>query len=229
MFQPLNFLQNLQLCPKYRIKDNLIFPNSRLSNIVSVSATIFSIILLYFSSINRNLLLKFPPRIYVLMLFTSKIDVCCLTFGLIMNCMLSVFQTNKNVMMLLKFQEVHRYLSKTNDKIFFTSNWYSVIVLIIYNILTTILIGISSTLSIYALLINTIVLSFDSNIVYAMKLIHQLKDKVDQWNVQALEYQNLDENDRVRYCERMYQAYCNILDCYDIHKVTFQGTVSKKI
>ncbi|PZC83178.1 hypothetical protein B5X24_HaOG200823 [Helicoverpa armigera] len=45
MLFPLNLMQNVLLCPKYRIKNNIISPNSVISNVISLIATIGYIIL----------------------------------------------------------------------------------------------------------------------------------------------------------------------------------------
>lgn len=43
MLRPLNIVQTVCFCPKYRIKNNIIFPTSRLSNIMSIFGTVMFI------------------------------------------------------------------------------------------------------------------------------------------------------------------------------------------
>ena len=48
MLLPFNILQNMLFYPKYRIKDNFIYPNSIVSKLVSLCVMILSIILYFY-------------------------------------------------------------------------------------------------------------------------------------------------------------------------------------
>ena len=78
-------------------------------------------------------------------------------------------------------------------------------------------------LSVYAIYF---LMCFDFNIVYAMRVIHILENKVELWKFQNF---NFKESDTVFHeidCSRVFQVYVEMFECYDKFKHNFQQFVS---
>lgn len=69
-----------------------------------------------------------------------------------------------------------------------------------------------------------ILISFDLNLFYAIRVISLLKHKLDLWNLQV--YSTLDESGMHDDSKKMFEALANILRCYDVYKTCFQLYVS---
>lgn len=226
MLLPLNLMQQLYFCPKYRIKDNFISPNNFRSCLVSLCATIIFLSVIFY---------RFYSRIFSKSLKDFyKIDDDIITYfdfiitltGFLINFFAVIFQTDQNVAFVLKILYIHRFFNnRTAFKHFIVGNWLSVILIHVAGIIFIISINLGLKLPRYNLFCGLILISFDANIVYAIRIITLLKNKVDLWNIQTLSFQNLKNSVSEDYCTKLYQGYIYILDCYDIYKVTFQKMV----
>ena len=224
MLLPLNLLQTIVFYPKYCISNNNITRNGRKSKILSLSATILFILIKchdLFDKKSQN----FIPMTIIL----SKSDFLLFSIGFIINFILCVLDTEKNIQFVLKFQDVHRYIHNDTLKVFTIANWVIFVSILVFYGTSSMLIFKLTVGSIHSSFSTVILLSFDANLVYAIRLIQLLKDKVDQWSVQALQYLDMDCRDRGDHCKRMFQAYVDILDCYDIYKDSFQLMVCRNV
>ncbi|KAF9800104.1 hypothetical protein SFRURICE_016981 [Spodoptera frugiperda] len=69
-------------------------------------------------------------------------------------------------------------------------------------------------------------LVFDFNLVYAMRLISLLRNKVLLWNCKVKDLlKKVDHTNNDSFCEKMFDTYVNIMDCYDIYIVTYQHLI----
>ena len=226
MILPLNILQNIFFYPKYRIKDNFINPNSFSSKLVSMLGMIaFSFLFLYrVFEIHHNKIIRTKANIVYL---SSYFDFISNSLGFILNYTINVVFTKRNVSFVLKIQDVHRFLKdETYVRHFVKWNWISgFLIFFIY-----IFLDMCCCLLIQVPLIDIFcclsLMSFDLNIVYAVRFIKLLSHKVDLWIIHAQYLQQMGASENKAYCRRMFQAYVNILECYDIYRSSFQEMAS---
>lgn len=226
MLFPLNLMQNIFLCPKYSIRGNFISQNSSLSNFASLCGTV-ALIALYFYRIYK-FYSDNDIRTYVnFMYISSYFDFGLFCIGFIMNYIVGVIKTKRNIMFLLKIQDIHRFLNeKDNSRRFIVGNWIIIISVLVFYFSITTYISITLNLPVYMYLCIYVLICFDGNIVYAIRLIQLLKDKVVLWNTQALRFSRTEDTNMKFYYKRLFQAYASILECYDIYKNSFQHMVS---
>lgn len=227
MLLPLNLMQIFQFCPKYCIRDNFITPNSHFSQLLSVFGTLLYISVLVYEIYNmynkpNKFLSTTTPFISTNVNFVSN----CL--GFLLNLVLTISKTNENVLLILKIQEIYRFLNnKSSFKLFIISNWLAVMVFLVWHICSTFFFCVMLDIPVHVILSSVILFSLDSHIVYAVRLIQFLKYQADLWNMRALQYERINHRDRQYYCEKLFLTYGNILDCYDIYKILYQQMVSK--
>lgn len=229
MLLPLNLMQQLYFCPKYRIRGNFILPNNLFSRIISLCGTVIFLSFLFYRFFSR-IFIKSRSEFY-------KIDfdgITCFDFifsstGFLINFFAVIFQTDKNVVFVSKFLYIHKFLNnKTAFKHFIIGNWLSVILTLAFGIIFVVIVNLGLKLPSHNLICGLILINADTNTVYAIRIIMLLKNKVHLWNIQGLSFQSFENRDKVDYCTKLYQVYIYILDCYDIYKVVFQKMVSKK-
>ena len=227
MLLPLDLLQIVQFCPKYCIKDNFISPNSRLSNFISLCATMFFILHLsyYVLYITIADAIATNQELFIFILLSSELVFVCT--GFIMTFFLKILRTSENITLVLKFQDIHRHLNNDKKfKRFIIVNWFAVVSLSMFSIGALTFCGIMVGISIGTVFTGVILLGFDANIFYCIRVIQLLKDKIDLWNLQVFQHKNMEDREIEEYCKVMFQAYVHILDCFDIYKGSFQQIVS---
>ncbi|PZC77046.1 hypothetical protein B5X24_HaOG200695 [Helicoverpa armigera] len=222
MLLPLNLMQYLTFCPKYRIKDNFIIPNSRVSYFISAIA---SLIFMFILETFYYQILKSPDfdEEPAYLIACTTYDTLFYGFGYTLNIMDSVIRSKKNIQFILTFQRVHRLVNiEKCFKNFVVWNW---IIITLFLTLQTLLITVFCLLSdffdatvgyFYVLAI------FDLSIVYAMRVLKLLENTTVLW-IQVL---NSHQFGNLYDCKKLFQAYVDILQCYDMFKSCFQHFVS---
>ncbi|KAF9405274.1 hypothetical protein HW555_013927, partial [Spodoptera exigua] len=131
-----------------------------------------------------------------------------------------------NISFVLKLQNIHQVLNnKVEFQRYIVVNWISFISIFIFYLL---LIGALSfhfqslTTTIYHITYSVIYLYFDTNIVYAIRLIVLLTKKVDLWNNQAQQRLDMEQEDGDNYWKKLFETYVEILECYDLYKKTYK-------
>ena len=223
MILPLNVLQTMLFCPKYSIKDNFITSNSRLSNFVSVSGTILFLTIISCDFCTAVTNSWFSIKTVLMSLLGRYIFV---SVGVLMNVTLSLIHTNENVSFVLLFQDIHRiFNNEISFRRFVIINWLAIIFLVGCYVIAIATLCALLTFPILFIASGSILVSFDSNIIYATRVIQLLKNKVDLWNIRALQYQSRDRMETENHCKIMFKAYVDLLECYDIYRVLFQHMV----
>ena len=219
MLLPLNLMQYIMFCPKYRIKNNCITPNGFISNVISIIVSLvfmllyvrFTVYTLYYYQDNFN--------VPIFVLISTWYDVFFHSLGFIMNCVIGIVQSKKSVKFVLTLQKVHRFLvNETSFKQFIVWNWIIVVVVLWGHLCIETCFGILTRLPIVTYYSCYIMVFFDFNIIYGIRVIKLLEDKVLLWSTKSG-----DENSKN---EEVFQVYVDILDCYDIYKDCFQYFVS---
>lgn len=195
IFLPLNLMQNIMFCPKYRIKNDQITPNSYVFNFVSMLGTLIFIFLFfsqtYILFVNKDLL-----GFTTFMLITTFYDGFYYTFGLTINFIVGILYSKKSVKFILTFQRVHRLLNnKTFSERFIVWTWIVGIITFFYTIIY-ICIGVYLDVPFFYLYLNYVLICFDVNIFYFIRVIKLLENTIVQWNFQALNSQNVGETIR---------------------------------
>lgn len=225
MFLPLNLMQHFMLCPKYRIRNNIITPNTLISNFVSIIGTLLFI----FSLVYHVILLTYHdcPGCLYFSNISEYFDCIFYCAGFTLNLVFGIIHSRKNIKFILTFQQVHIFLNDDiSSKHFIIWNWIIIISFqIVYFFIYTYFF-IRLRLPLFLLYGMLLLIFMNYNIIYATRVIKLLEDKVILWNIQALHSLNIGEILKQRHCEKVFQAYASILECYDIHKDCFQQLVS---
>ena len=226
MFLPFNLMEYITFCPKYTIKDNFITPNSLKSYLISMIGTFIMIlvfiyrtymIFFYYDCYGRNFTLN----------YIACFDCIFYCFGFIMNFVHGIILTRKSIKFVFTFQKVHRFLNNdTSVSQFIIWNWISIIGYTFGHTVFFITFCVFTGEPYYLILSLVICVLLDLNMIYATRGITLLKNKVVLWNVKAMQTQEMKDTNSKNYSKEMFQAYVDILKCYNIHKFCFQRIVS---
>lgn len=210
MLLPLNSSQIMFLQFKYLIKNNRIRSNTLLTTSLSICGVLLFVMLhsygayTLYSSGNA----KFVYLRYVI-LFESGLN-CSAYFGYFIA---NLINAKSNKEFVLTIQEVHRFIKeKRTSTAFLIGNWISVI-LIYFVYLLVIISGNTLVEGMdYDKPLRIFSTAFlDTNIIYAIRLIIILKNKVILWNDRLL---------------KMFKVYAQISHCYQLYKFCFRYVVS---
>ncbi|PZC77047.1 hypothetical protein B5X24_HaOG200696 [Helicoverpa armigera] len=220
MLLPINLMQNILLSPQYRIKDNLIKTNTLTAILVSFCGVMISI----FAFLLRICLTSEAIKQYYSSLYiVSKIELVLYSTGFIIN-YISVLRSNKNVLFILKVQDIHRFV---NDGIYLkrliVCNWISVILIFSFDFTIIIYAWVKLELRFYNLICGVSVICFDINFIYAIIFLKLLRNQAELWNIRLKNFSGQSNGESV--CRSMFEAYDNILKCYEMYKDYFQQNV----
>ena len=227
MLLPLNLMHNILMCPKYRIKDDSIYPNTLAVKLIGLCGTIVAISSFLYRA--YALFVGKTIRKYISLTFINAVvDVLLYSCGFTINYVINVLQTKRNISFVLKFQDVHRFLNKKKTfNCFIIRNWVSVIFVMSFNIFIVTFFYTIMHLASFYLFCGMAILCFDVNIMNAIMLIKLLSEKVKLWNFQAVNCQKTGHSGSdYYYCNKMFEVYVNILECFDIYRNTYQQMVS---
>lgn len=218
---PLNIMQTIFFCPKYRIKNNIIHVNSRISNLMSICGTTSLIALFLFRLLLAHLSDRVRNHLYIFYII-SYYDFCFNSTGCFLNCFLTIVQVNKNIEFVLITQRVHRFLNNKKYLKFFNLFTWLFIVATLVSYIFVIYYFYHETFT----LIGLILISFDVNVIYAIRCLTLLRNMLDLWNKEVLHAQLMKDMDMKDYCKAMFQTYTDILSGYNTLKSTFKHFVS---
>lgn len=227
ILSPLNVFQYFTLCPKYRIANNYIKPNSFFSNSLSLLGTLFFIVLVG----SRLYILDACSEFHQLTLFL-RFSICYdwifYSIGFVINFVIGITQSKNAINFVLTFQNVHRFLNNDiNTKCFIVWNWIIVIGFLFSYVFFFTCSNIYLKLPYYYIYYSYTVISFDINVIYAIRILRLLKYKVLLWETKALgSLKIVTGSSEDNISKEMFKAYGNILECYNIYKKCFQHYVS---
>ena len=225
MLLPLNLMQYIMFCPKYRIKENVITPNSFFSKFISMIVTLILILIFMYRVF---FVLSHKDSIITVLIVTSIYDCIYYCFGFIMNFLIGLIHTKKSIKFVLIFQKVHRFLyNESSFNRVIIGNWVMVIMALAYNVIlyTYFCVKLHRTL----MYTGYFLIFFDFNVIYASRVFKMLEDKLVLWNRRLLNSQKVINMHRRRHSMEMFQTYVGILECYYICNVCFQHFVSTLI
>ncbi|PZC77058.1 hypothetical protein B5X24_HaOG200707 [Helicoverpa armigera] len=229
VLKPLNLMQAPFFLSKYTIRNNCIKPNSIIYNLMAViSMLIFRIVNVY-----KIVVFPFVTKVnssVTLFLYVSQIlDTVFYTVGFVLNNYLNIVYSRINIGLVLKLQFVHRVLNinRRNLKSLIIYNWIFVVSLYSYFIFIGIFSWITYPfITLYSYILVVSALSFDMNIVYALRLIKLLTQLLRFWLMEIQELRNLgvcrsDES----YWMKMFDVFKNIVEAYKTIQDLFSLTV----
>lgn len=227
MLLPLNIMQHVFVSPKYIIKNNCIIPNNCYSYFFAACFAIFYVAIFSYRTYCR-ITSKSPTDYYKFSddgtNYIGQIIVCIMP---IISLYAVIFQSDSNVRLILKFLNIHRFLNnETEFKRFIVFTWISVILIFTFMFIFIAFTYISFKLPYYNIICGFLIESININIVYAIRLIKVLTQKIVLWNRKTFELQSMEDRERKDCCYKLFQAYVDILDCFDIYRICFQQTVS---
>ena len=216
---------NIMCFPKYRIKSNAISPNSliiRLVTMILILLFMCSCIYVTYAVSWHRASINYTSFVAISIYF----DCIFYCSGFALDFVLNILQAKKNIQFVLTFQEIHRFLNNETDfNQFIIWNWVLVIVALGFYAIFLYTFWMLLGLSYIALIASYTLVVFDLNTIYLSRILKLLESKVRLWNIKILNSQEiygLDENN----AKIIFQAYANILECYNIHKYCSQQFVS---
>ncbi|CAH0596868.1 unnamed protein product [Chrysodeixis includens] len=222
ILKPMNTLEVLSFYPKYQIKDNFITPNSKVYNLVYFFGTIGYVLIsivqlipLYLDHQQFETLLHVPYLYNAL--FSSMRFLANFTIG--------VLYSERNIRLVLTIQEVHRSLNDCNNsRSLIVRNW--IFVLFFFSFCVTIYFIFEIIMGFYLIdLGNAILVVFDFNLIYSIRVMQLLESKVVLWNDKAVKTEEFENVDKKLHYEKMFNTFSKILECYDLYKMSFQFTI----
>lgn len=223
IFRPLNLMQNIIFCPKYVIKKNYISPNNLRSFLISgLAAITFLTTLAYINYVvcfDKEIAFYSENQHVVTCLF----DTFFYSVGFLINTVTAAAQTNMNVEFVISIQEVV-IMFKNSFKKYTICNWLSMtIILVFYVAYISCCYIIFESINTSYICVIVLLVSFDINIFYAIRLIKLLERSIAFWNNMIRNTGGIRDH---QMCQELFQAYDRILKCYDICNRSFEILVS---
>lgn len=226
MFLPLNVVQSNFFCPKYMINNDVISPNTQKSLLIPIIAVVVfmapyfyrNYIILFYDGYS-----KYSVNVGI---FLGIFEAFFYLAGFLINTVVAVTQTKKNIALVLTIQKLHITFEE-NLKVYALSNWISVITLFVYYLMYMFYgylhHDINSSYVAYTLIFQ---MSYDMNSLYAILLLKFLKKKVVLWNQAVSSLHEFPDED---ICRILFRCYEQILNCYKLFRDTFQVLVSNRL
>ena len=225
MLLPLTSMQTILLCPKFRIKNEFIIPIDVLYKVIvicgAVLATaehIFRITHNFDNDAHEYTFLKIQDLgTYTDFIFNFS--------GFLVNFSCNLIQSKNNVLFILTCQEVHRFVSNdVHFKRFVRRNWLCVAMLFgSFTLFTIYNYVLYPNLPFYVIFGMVVLIVFDAEMIYAIRLMKLLEDNVVHWNHRIVTSINNHQNETCP--NRLFEVYLHILKSYNIYKNIFQQVV----
>lgn len=227
MLYPLNLTQKYVFCPKYRIENDHIVPVGLVHKLINLCFVIMSLLLFTYRWYTRYFNKKISEFYKVSDFYTNCLDFSFTLVNILLNNSTMYFKSNDYITFVLKLRDIHRFI---NNKIgfnrFIVGNWISIVLIFSYAVTFVLSVCIILRLPFHDYMCGFILCSVDLNTVYVIRLIKILKEKVLLWNSLTCKSSIMSDKERSEFYLRMFQAYENILGCFNAYKRSFQIVVS---
>ena len=225
-FLPFNLMQMLVLNPKYHMKNNVINPHNFFNKLILIIGIVVFLTIYLHRVLDVTLDNNYRQYATVNFLtFASVFDTGYRCIGFIINFVTNFSHTKEHVLLVLYFQDVHRFLYDEDSlKQFIIRTWMSVAAIFSYHIFTTVFIYIMFLKPPWNVMVYIfIIVVIDSMTIYEIRVINLLTGKTVLWNVKFLELKHVCSETQSM---RLLQAYKKILQCYKIFTEVHQLPVS---
>lgn len=216
IFKPMNIMEALFVCTKYRIRDNVITPNSNLYCVMSVCATIILTAInyvMFFMTPNRTGLEVFEY------FFLNIFDFILYFIGGFLDVLTKIGQRFNNVSFVLKIQNVHRILNLNGGSFsYFTMfNWACVIAINCFHFVWTWMyffifyeVGLANIISSYTCI------RFDMNMICATRNLMLVNRTFKLWMAELRRSGFVSGVSDDRYWDSMFESYVDTLETFQI-------------
>ena len=227
VLKPFNAMEALFFCAKYRIRDNIITTNHYLYSILSVFVTSILSCYRYYQFFGFSSIFDFEgfqlwPRSHLVFIYFLFVT------GSFSSCCTNIFLESKNILFVIKIQDVYRVFHDTGSfKHFVVPNWIYVITINVYQI-----VWILYSYYVFDFVVNNFNLSsyfwivHDIHLLYAATTLKLMTTLLKAWIKHVQKLGCVENAEHERCWNTMYQAYVNILDASKIFETTFHHMVS---
>lgn len=225
ILKPINILHTFLSSNKYKIRDNVITPNSfrdcflsLIPVLIIISCSIYSLKLTYttFPSGTLNLVIRTSYTISVV----SDGIVSCLNY------LANVKNRQNNVLLISKLLNPGM-LFKINGKKHLIINWASIVTVICFYILFDLYFWYSiEGLNVVDIIITTYFITFDLNLIYVTRLLNLLSCYLESWIQDVKSFGYTAEVDNEIYWIKMFDVFSDVLEAYKLIQKTFEKLVS---
>lgn len=227
MLFPLNLMQYIIFCPKYRIKHSTIIPNGSITNIISIIAALVLSVTFVYATYKEYYKDDYNNQKTAYLQNISFYDFFHYSFGFTLNFLNGAIQTKTHIRFVLSFQKVHRFLNnETSFNHFIVWNWIIVIGAFGAHFIVISCFCKLTGLPYLSLYICYISITFHTNIIYSIRILKLLENKVGLWSSYVLNSQDLYDSQRKTCTKEMFEGHKDLLECYDIYKDCFHQLVS---
>lgn len=225
ILRPLNMMQAMFFCTKYRIQDDIISENSFRYYIFSSFGILLNIVLFTTSMIN---IISPTNRSLgkTIVEVGQKYSIVSNSFGFLINYYTNVIHRHRNVLLVCKIQKIHKFL-KFRGRKFIIVHWFYVILfhcLYVYFLFSVYLFH--RAIDVETVIVFYVSINFDFNILYAKSLLKILCSSVRIWTEDLRRSGYLTGSDYEDYWENMFEVFMEIFKVYRLIEKTFQGQVS---
>lgn len=227
MFLSLNPMSKILLCPNFTIKNDVIQPNSLLTNLLSIISSVTLPFLFICSTYVGYRFGKYWVDSNFLD-FILIYECVMYSFGFIINRVLELNRTKIYIDLVLTFQRLHEHINdRDHFKRFKVSNWIVFVVTHLIFIIYFYLICTTLKMPYFYAMRGHVLVVIDFKLLYIIRLIKLLKSKVVLWIDTLVRYKGFSGEQRKCFCKKMFEAYVDLLRCYDTHKYCSQEIVSR--
>lgn len=220
IFYPFRFLQILLISPKFRIKDNFIYPNEKRTNI-SLAVFFAVLFIIYMNKSIYNTAMAKIETFHILLIyffyiyFFASVSV---VFGY------NILHGHNNVLLILTIQRIHLNINigEKCTKYLILWNWICCLSTFFCCIMLTVCFYItynSHTKTVY-ICVDYLIISVDLNLIYAIRIIILLKMYLSKFIDNNLLTDNLLHN-----FQKDFDIYQNCIQAYDLVKKIFHSLV----
>lgn len=230
-FRPLNILQTVSFCPKFRIKNDVIVQNGRkeiafciFGNFVIISMWLYRII---FTKIKPEVLMV--PSVYTESFdLAAKINLAFCCSGFFINVFINITQGSNNVKLVSMLQNILNIVKIDEnifDKLIFW-NWTWIIVIFIEHCIFHVAIpSFCHGCTIISIVSDIPLLSYEMNIVYLTRLSVLITRIVQGWKRMVKNNYFIADDD---FCKKMFDTYLMIKNSCVLLNNVFQDLVSHR-
>lgn len=213
---PFNLMKILSMTPTYYLKDDFIQTNIIRSYIISFFGTLFYILLFMYRHVLMDSMSLGGKTTF--MDVVTNIESIISIGAFIVNYIIGLFQMKNSIAFVVIFQNVDRLLNDDSvSRSYIVWNWICLIMDWFVYLFVFPTVAILVRMNFLLIVISNLVIIFDYNEIYAIRMIKLLETKIVLWTRRVLIAQDIEIGEKNNN-QILFQAYVDILKCYDIHK-----------
>lgn len=225
MLKPLNMMQALILCAKYKIRDDVVTVNSIQYSVLSlIGLFIVAITCVYGASLDLSSETKADVTVFDILHYVVSNGLCFI--GYLLNYYTNFKYRYDNALLLLKTQNANNIL-KFDSKKYIRINWAAVVAMNCFYIFWMFYYSILFLqFRWWDMMTSYFEILFDINVIYASRLLNLLTHYLIVWvkNVKSSGF--LGEMDNENYWSKIFNAFLEVFDVYQLLEKTFHVLVS---